>query len=465
MDNIEGLINDAVKSHVLIPEGAPKSNVEITKHNYSNYGEAATVPLKDITANLKTNLKFKLTVFTYTANSVGQGFYHSADTSKPTGRKALDLIDDFADTWDLDSMNQKIGIDVWGGGNTFLNAVPSRENPIAALYHLPQSMFTHIERDTQGEVVNYKRSWGSQVVNADTDPDSILHWAWLPFDEEAFGEGIGQALARKGLGYETENGTVVQRESWFEAAEKMDDVSSKMVYAGLPRYHANFKGEGADADFVTDVNNQLNKLDPLQHIVTNVEGQIQTVALDTTSRFDSFMRHFDDQMVHGTMSPLIRLWSSLNFTFASSKEAVDAMLPLVSMYQRAHKRFLEKMVYEPIMRANNIDVKKADLHLNWGKQEKLTLEEIKQVFDMLKDPAFIDKFNADDFITMLQDAGVPLSKVNDTATTTLNDLRNLIGRSDNNKTIKMRLQKPTNNDPLKAKKMKLYEALVKKYAK
>ena len=463
MDGIESLISKAVKAHILVPDGAPTPSITISKNSNFGFGESAEIPLVDIQNRLKTNLKFKLTVFTYVANSVGNGFHISADTSKPTGRKAKELIDDFNDTWDIDTMNQLIGRDVWSGGNVFLNAVESGENPIAALYHLPPSGFKSILRDDVGEVTEYKYSWGIKATNKSIKPKQILHWAWLPFDESAFGEGIGQAMERDGLGYETEGGTTVYRDSWFKTSEKIDDISSKMVYAGLPRFFGKFTGEGADQSFIDDATAKLNKLDPLQHFISNVEGSIETVALDTSNRFDSFMRHLDDQMVHGTMSPLIRLWSSLNFTFASSKEAVDAMLPFVGMYQRAHKRFMERMVYNPILVANNYDVKKANVKLNWGKQEPLKIEEIKEIFEMIKDPALIDKFNPDDFLDMLREVGVPLTKVAKEEVATINKLRNVIGRSDTNKTIKMRLVPPAPTDPMKKDKQKLMNILKERY--
>ena len=83
----------------------PSSSIGVTKLSESYAGETLDIPLKDLVENLKRNLKFKLTVFTYMANAVGVGFFNTADKSTPTGRQALETINDFAEDWDLDTLN------------------------------------------------------------------------------------------------------------------------------------------------------------------------------------------------------------------------------------------------------------------------------------------------------------------------------------------------------------------------
>jgi len=443
---------------------APEATAEVTQSTDVWTGEELDVPLLDITKQLKRNLKFRLTVFTYMANSVGVGFFNSADTSKPTGRKALDIVNTFAEDWDLDTLNQKMARDVWASGNAFLNPVSNEELPFAGVYYLPLSSFTKIYRERGGDVVRFIQNWGGRGEH-DVDPGDILHARWLPIDESAFGEGIGQAMGRRGTGYKTEAGKRVSREPWFTASEKIDDVSTKMIYAGLPRYFAFFEGEGASKEYIGDVNSKLNKLDPLQHFAGNVKGNIQTVSLDTQNRFDSFIRYVDDQIVSGTMSPLIRLWSSLNFTYASSKEAVDAMFPLIQMYQRFHKRFIERCIYAPLLVQEDVDVKKAGVRLNWGQEDPMTPDEIASVVEILKDPMFAGKINPDDFIGMFQDSGIKLTKPIENETQAgIQTLRNLVGLSDKGKTV-VTFKKPLKqSDPLYAKKARIYDLLEKKYA-
>ena len=444
----------------------PSSSIGVTKLTESYAGETLDIPLKDLVENLKRNLKFKLTVFTYMANAVGVGFFNTADKSTPTGRQALETINDFAEDWDLDTLNQKMARDVWATGNSFLNPVSSDELPFAGVYMLPLSAFTKIHRDEAGNYVDFIMSWGGRA-NVPIDPGDILHARWLPIDESAFGEGIGQAMGRKGIGYKTDGGTTVKRDDWFTAAEKIEDVSSKMIYAGLPRYFAFFEGEGADEEFIDNVNTQLNKLDPLQHFATNVKGDIKTVSLDTQNRFDSFIRYIDDQIVSGTMSPLIRLWSSLNFSYASSKEAVDAMFPLIQMYQRFHKRFIEKMIYAPLIVQEGWDLKKANVKLHWGQEDPMTPAEIGDVFNILKDPMFIGKIEPDTFLAMFIDSGIKIKKTEAAEVTAdINALRNIIGLSDKGRSVTVKVPKPdtiVKTDPNSKLRKKVLNYMVKKY--
>lgn len=451
-------------SHV--PKEAPVSSVSITKSNQTFSGEQLDVPLADLVENLKRNLKYKLTVFTYMANAVGVGFFNSADKSTPSGRKALEIVNEFSEDWDLDTMNQKMSRDVWSTGNAFMNPVSDDDLPFAGIYMLPLSSFTKIYRDHDNQIVKYVQNWGGRQ-DTDVEPGDIYHARWLPIDESAWGEGIGQALGRKGIGYKTENGTTVIRDDWFTTAEKIDDISTKMIYSGLPRYFAFFEGEGADKEFIDGVNTNLSKLDPLQHFATNVKGDIKTVALDTQNRFDSFIRYVDDQIVTGTMSPLIRLWSSLNFTYASSKEAVDAMFPLIQMYQRFHKRFTERMIYAPLIVQEGIDLKKANVKLHWGQEDPLTPTEIMEVFNVLKEPMFIDKVDPDTFIDMFIDSGIKITKTEQEETKTdIQSLRNIIGKSDKGRSIRIKIPKPDSivkTDPNSKLKQKILTHLVKKY--
>ena len=227
------------------------------------------------------------------------------------------------------------------------------------------------------------------------------------------------------------------------------------------------EGDGADEEFIDNVNTQLNKPDPLQHFATNVKGDIKTVSLDTQNRFDSFIRYIDDQIVSGTMSPLIRLWSSLNFSYASSKEAVDAMFPLIQMYQRFHKRFIEKMIYAPLIVQEGWDLKKANVKLHWGQEDPMTPAEIGDVFEILKDPMFIDKVDPETFLDMFIDSGIKIKKTEMEETKTdMNALRRIIGRSDKGRSIKVKIPKPDSivkTDPNSKLKKKILTFMVKKY--
>jgi hypothetical protein len=365
------------------------------------------VPLRDIVKYYKSTLTFRLAIFTYVGRSVGFGFYNTAETTKPAGKKALEIVNQFCEDWNLDEKNQIAARDGWMSGNFFWNRVAKQGRLIDGLYSLPLSSFVEIHRDDDGNPSQYIQQWG--FISKSSPPENILHFRWMPIDEEPFGEGIGQALARTGIGYTTSNGKIVYRKSFFEIEEMLDDTVPEMVRAGLPRYFASFPGE--DKAFVDHATARLNNLDPLQHFVVNSEGKVETVSLDTQNRQDSFIRYVGDKIITGTMSPLIRLWSSLDFTYASSKTAIEALDPSIDMYQRAHKRFIEKLIYRPLMLQNRIEPKEAEVRLNWGKEAKPTADELIKIWAILSHPQIIDKYNLNDLLDMVNDAGFHITPI------------------------------------------------------
>lgn len=365
--------------------------------NGGSYGGDLDIPFGDIVAALKTNVKFKMSVITYMAHSVGIGYYITTATNN-AGRNAKQEIMAFEEDFDLDELNQKIGRDAWASGNAFLNVIPEtrgetfQENEgLNAVYMLPLSSFKKVNRNQYGQVTDYVQQWGGK--RKDIPAGDIAHFVWLPLDEDWQGEGIGQILARRGLGYRTHSGKWVHRPTWFEAQEMIDDISSKMTYSGLPRYATFFDGatdKRASKAFIDQQKNLLNKLDPLQNYITNVKGEIKEIALSTNGKFDSFIRHIDDNIITGTMSPLIRLWSNMDFTYASSKSAVEAMDPLIGMYRRAHLKFMERAVFNPLLESANVNLKNADFELTWGNVEPPTMETIKMAWDLISSS---DKFD------------------------------------------------------------------------
>ena len=422
-------------------------------------GIDAEVPLSQIVDYRKTDVKFRLAVLMYTAYSVGPGFHNTADMSTPTGKSCLKLIDDFAEEWNLDELNQLIALDVWASGNAFLEPLGNTDKRLLGIQMLPLSSFKKIRRDEHGEVLDFIQEWGGR--NATLEPSAVYHFKWLPEDASAWGSGLGQPMARQGYGYKSTSGKTINRPSWFSISEAMDDISMKMTYAGLPRYDVYAKV--AD-DQVDDISRTYQKLDPLQHSIRNFEGKTETISLDTQNKFDTFIRKVDDQIISGVMTPIPRLWSSLNFTYASAEAAIDATLPLIRMNQRAHKRFVENCIYKPlIMQEKSEDaVKKANVRLNWGLPEALEIDDIVKVWNILKDPKFDGSFDPKDILGMLAEAGVnitPLEKPVEKIDTQIRDLHIL----QNSKDKKIPLSMLSKQEQLRELKVMAMKKLVKKF--
>ena len=375
-------------------------------HQYNaTTGEEPEIAMEQLVRRRQTDVKFRLAVQMYTAYSVGVGMAHAADEAEAQGRKALKAADKFCEEHDIDSLNQTVARDVWAAGNAFVAVdIGGRPKRTRSLRPIPLSSIVGILRNEDGEPLAYRQH--SAMGDQNVDPGAVLHFAWAPEDGSAWGEGLGQVLARPGMGYTTANGKRSRRPPWFEIAEMTDDVAAKITYAGLPRYAVS--APGLHDSKVADVSRTFDGLEPLSHIVSNFETNIDTIALDTASRFDSFLQKLDNQLVAGVMSPLPRLWSSLNFTYASSKEALEATFPLIAMYQRAHSRFLERSVYAPVLMQAGIDPTKAMLRVTWGTREPLDMEALGKVMAMLSGPPLEGAVDPESILSLVQEAGVPI---------------------------------------------------------
>ena len=391
----------------------PDPSVSVTDNNFGNfadYGESAEVSMEKILAYLKRDVQFRLAVMTYTAESAGNGFFNTADESTPTGKKSLEIVNDFCEDWDLDKLNILTAIEGWATGNSFDHYTGTRDAPFSAIYKIPIETIVRIKRDETGTVNAYVQL-ASDGHYSDIPPEMVGHFQFLNLNQNAFGEGLGQIMCRKGVGYDTQSGKKRKRAPFFQINEFAADASARFLYHGLPRFLFAPKEKGVIKEETRkEIEDTLNHLDVGQHISTTFPAEMQSVALDTQQKFDSLFRNITESRYAGLMTPIDRLWSLNSFNYASSKEATKATLPLVDMFQRTHKRYIEQNIYAPILMQAGRDPRKAKVRLSWGEVEKKTLAEIRSAFYLMSQPHFVDRFNPQDFIDMLIDAGFRLTE-------------------------------------------------------
>ena len=384
------------------------------------YGQPPDIKMSTLVAYRRTDYMFSMITRTNTAFSVGAGYYNTVDDEGTAGKTALEIVDAYCEEWDLDTVNQLTGIDAWSAGNGFIDGLAGMSGGasgtmLAGLQQIPLSSIVGIIRDAYGRVEKYRQLWGG-LDNA-IPAEYVMHMSWLPDDASAWGTGLGQIMARPGRGYRTNSGKIVQRPPLFQSREMMSDIAVKHTYGALPRYSV--KMPHANDTAVAKMNNLFKKLDPLQHLVHNMDAETEPLALPTQGKYDTFYRHVDDDSVMAMMSPLTRLWTSMSFTYASAKEAVDAMMPLIRYYQRKHKRFVERQIYRPILRQelgwDDAQIRDAGVHINWGRQEPLELEAIGKIFRILSDDKLDGLWDPHDIIDLLREAGAKLNAPEDAA--------------------------------------------------
>ena len=385
-----------------------KLDAKITSWNEnSGFGIQSEIEMAKLVDHMRTDLLLNMTIQTNVAYSVGMGYYISTEDDSPAAVKNRKLIEKWCDEHNLDEKNQEIARDVWLSGNCFLDMYASDESPINGFTIVPLSSITRIGRDQYGEPTHYHQQWGTGVQ--DLPANKILHFRWRAIDNGAWGEGLAQIQARKGMGYKPqEGGTTLHRPSQFQVNEMMSHVAAMLAYSGVPRYVVT--DPNMKADDVTRLIKDLGQLKPLQHLVANHDLSVQTVSLQNKQDTPNQER-LDGDAITASVSPILNLWKNMSFTYASSKEAVDAMMPLIDMYQRAHARFIEQYIFKPlvIQEKGERAWEQAPVKLNWGKKEGVPLDEISAVFEILKDPMVAPHVELEDIFKMLQDYGIDIN--------------------------------------------------------
>jgi len=364
--------------------------------------------------------------------SVGAGFNNTANTTIPAGRKCLELINDWTDEWELDTVNQSMALDGWASGNGFLNVVPDAEK-LQGFYHIGMGTIKDILRSKDGEVQSYSQQTDIGIID-DIQADHIAHFKLWPINESAFGEGLGQVLARTGRGYQSSNGETVNRPSYFKMNEMFSDVNAKIFYSGQPRWAISPDSEQTlDEKTLTQTSSAFSKTDPLKHVTLPKKMKIDEIGLTSRASFDSLTQRYDKEFSAATKTPLLELISAMDFSYASSETALTTMLPLLGSFQRAYKRFIEKNLYEPFIIQAGKNPKIVDVQINWGAPKKLTVEDIMIVQTILNQPDLINNHSPKDIVDLLVEAGVPLPKTTTmigqakTETNFLNNLESVAG--------------------------------------
>lgn len=367
------------------------------------YGDAPEIPLERIVNRYKTNIKFDFTCNQLMAYSVASGFNVTVDGSSPRAQACIDLIDSFNKTWKLQEKNLVAAYETYASGNTFFNT-PGVGGKIDGLYYMPLSSVLRITRD-DSEIIGYHTQLGSRIKFVESD--QVAHFKMGTKDGAAFGEGIGQPMERKGLGYKSSNGKWIYKPSDFDIDEMIDDVEPKMVYSGMPKFVVTPKDKDTrpSPTAIQTIRNAFNKLDPLKHLVTNEMIEVQTTELATQSKHDTFLEHIHNNFIVGMKSPFIKLISDFSFSFASSQTALDTALPIIKIFKTNYGEFIEDEIYRPLIIQSGKNPDKLVPHHNWISIDQLTIDTIQKAAAITSSPEFVDLFDPVDILKMLNEIG------------------------------------------------------------
>ncbi len=382
------------------------------------FGGDETPSINTIMQYYMRNAKFSFTIDMNVAHSVGAGFHTEVQEQSKTATRLKDHIDNFAEQVNLDNINMLIARDVWASGNAFIEPIMTKTDPIQSLRVLPNSAFRDVIREPDGTVIGYYYQWGAGLP-VPVEADKILHFKWREINADGMGEGLGQLQARKGMPYKNSKGTNIYRPSYFAIDDMTSDVTGKMVYTGLPRFLASFK-KGASKEVVDSLSKIFKSSNPGEHLTVGGEVNISTIGLERSKEFEPMIRQAEDESTIAAKTPLLALYTSRQFSYASSVEAVESMQPLIDMYKRAHKRYIEIGIFQAVAMREHIKWDPHKVELKWGAPTKNTIEEISAVVDIVIKMGLQPSIDPMSILDMIADAGFPLMKSEEQAATVEN---------------------------------------------
>ena len=351
----------------------------------------------------------------------GVGGYTTSDNPE-----AKDVVDEFNEEVNLDEIHLQVGVwsllcgnfflervyseytteEVFDGGSRVELAAPAEGAELVGLKPIPLTSISSVQRDRFGRIL-----WYNQVfkgVQLKLSPKIVVHYAWNRVDCEPFGTGWLTPLITQGRGYASEaSGRVRRRGSLLELKERLDDAAARLCLRYVPRHVYNFPGKSDD--WVRSLAKDLAKLEPEQDFVTNVEGfDVKEVTVGSRASIEFLWRYIWEQVLIGTQTHHIRLFTTPGFTEASAKEATAAMERKIAAARRFIKRITEREIFRPLLESRGFsgDV---SVRWNWGAVEK-PQPKIEHLIEFSKLAAQgLEVVSVDEVRAMLRDFGFKLA--------------------------------------------------------
>lgn len=322
------------------------------------YGAVPAVTFTDLVKVYTSDYAAKAAVDFLADQAVGAGFYTTGNMEYYNGR-GKEVVDEFNESVNLDGLLQQGAREVVAYGNSFWEKITP--GSLRTLKILPLTSIEKVLRDSLGEVKGYKQTsaYGGKTLDSDT----IIHFCWNPVNGEAFGTGILRVLCES-ISVDGET-----RESLVKIKAKLEKIMPDVFekYAGPDELWI-FEGIGDEK--LAEYQNVIKaKPKAGARFVYNRPADIKTIQIDPRARFDGYVEHLINQFYLGLQTPLPKLFTTPGFTEASARAAIEIAERKVLALQRFLKRIVEREIFTPLIEQEGLDVKKADVRLNWGSPE------------------------------------------------------------------------------------------------
>ena len=335
------------------------------------YGETRTVTFNDITTAYRSDPSCKAFVDFLADQTVGAGFYTTANEQYARASEAKQAVDEFNETVNLDQFLQVAAREIVASGNSFW--LKTEPDNLQNLKILPLTGFnnpTAIKRNQYGQVTAYNYAYGD--VKTTFAPEKIVHFCWNPTNFSAYGTGVLQVL----LTQLTVNNET--RISFLEMKARIEKVMPEIFekYAGPDEL---WIFAGASDEKLAEYQ-KLIKTKPkagARFVYNKPEADVKTVTVDPRARYEPYIEYILNQIYLGGQTPLPKLFTTPGFTEASAKAALEIAERKVQALQRFIKRTVEQQIFNPLVKQAGHDPKKANIRLNWGTEKpEIRLEDL-----------------------------------------------------------------------------------------
>ena len=193
----------------------------------SVYGEPKAVTFGSIITAYTRDPSCKAFVDFLADQAVGMGFYTTVNEEYEKADQTKQVVDEFNESVNLDSLLQIGAREIVASGNSFwLKTEP--EN-LQTLKVLPLTGFDDskaVSRNDYGDVVSYNYNFGD--VKKKFSAEKIIHFRWNPVNFSAFGTGVLQVLLSE-LSFDGET-----RISFLEMKARIEKIMPEIFekYAG-----------------------------------------------------------------------------------------------------------------------------------------------------------------------------------------------------------------------------------------
>ncbi|MFQ5871529.1 MAG: hypothetical protein ACE5IB_05175 [Candidatus Geothermarchaeales archaeon] len=336
---------------------------------------------------------------------VGVGYYTSA-ADRPLGRRAKAAVDRFAEDVNLDGLLLQGAREIIAFGNSFWEKVEPEH--LDRLKILPIGSIQSIQRTPQGEVRLIVQRLGATRV--EFEPGELIHWRWNAVDAEAFGRGIMHDLMEQRRYTVKFDGATKKYTvpTLLDLKAQMDDDIRRVLHHYMPR--SVYVSEDASDKEIGALASVLGKMDAGERAAWNKKLEVVQEAMDPRARYDAFIGHVNNMILHALRNPVLRLFITPGYTEASAKIAEAQLERKITAYQRFFKRVVEREIFWPIVRQEGTDPLKADVRLHWGVETpEVTLTDL---IDIIQAQAKAGEtyLTAEEMRNMLEKFGVELIK-------------------------------------------------------